>query len=494
MTRKARKSRKSKSRRYKSRRYKLKGGLFEGIAESVAKTAVNVVEKNPGLVTQLANVAQNSDDNNSDTGQLAGLPGAGPLDAGQLAGLAGAGLAGAGAAGLLEKAQPEVQKESSKDAKKNPNTNIQNIGKILKFSLGSIVMSPLYIAAVLANMPLNTIHHLSGKKLSEDQSKAVGIQLYKYMFEGYKKQDLTEIINEKNFKYDDDLTIKKGVIVKCENCGSNAKKPESSKTQKGGYMNTLKTFKEIIGIDTFKQKPGDEGFKKKIMKYVETQNDRIIHKLKEVEYEIDSLKLDFGGRKDELKSIIPNLKTDLLFKCIVVCNTIITDCKEENTSGPVTVVKDMTVILNPYRRREPKGIGSAFIMDVCYLNGCEGCENCTLFKNIVSVYHSYARILLNILRGKANNLYVIINLLFSILKSSHGKNPKPAITLDTSTMKYDGDFEKDIEMLQEPLKLFKNTICKYGMYAKMKEEFEARVKELKDNEKSALLNDLKAII
>lgn len=154
----------------------------------------------------------------------------------------------------------------------------------------------------------------------------------------------------------------------------------------------------------------------------------------------------------------------------------------------------MVVVSNPYRRVYPDS--SHFKMEVCFLNNnCkEDCENCTLFDNMVSIYHSYARILLNSLRGKTNNLYVIIDMLFNILKNGIGSE-KPVINLDdTSTMKYQGSTEHIKQELEKPIKLFKELICEYGLYDEMKKQFIERVKKLDTESKRLLLLKLQSII
>jgi vacuolar-type H+-ATPase subunit F/Vma7 len=152
------------------------------------------------------------------------------------------------------------------------------------------------------------------------------------------------------------------------------------------------------------------------MKGILQQNGQIIHKLRELEFEIDSLKLDFDERKSELKNTISKLKPETLFKFIVVCNTLIPECREETGPIVVNVVKDMVSVPNPYRKKDPTS--SRLKMQVCFLNNnCEtDCPNCTLFKNMVSIYHSYARIILANLRGKSNTLFVISDLIFTILR------------------------------------------------------------------------------
>ena len=391
-------------------------------------------------------------------------------------------------------------------------TDLSDVMDVLKFSFGAIVMSPLYIATVLANMPLNTLHNLSGKRIDDAHSDAVGIQLYKYMFEGYKKateeKGLIERIGERKslFEIPEGTKVRKNIIAKCDNCQKEQtpEKPEKPLTgggiQRGGYMDTFKTFDEIMGFKPFngvKGVLGEMGFKKyrdQIAKSVAHQNVQLTHKLREFEFEVDSIKDTFLNRKKELKGHITNLKPELLFKSIVVCQTLITDCVETMDNKKVKVTKDMVVVSNPYRRVNPDS--SHFKMDVCFLNNnCkEDCENCTLFDNIVSIYHSYARILLSTLRGKNNNLYVIIDMLFNILKNGIG-GEKPVINLDNiATMKYSGPTDHIKQELEYPIILFKQLICEYGLYAEMKTVFENKVKALDPEEKRLLTMKLQSII
>jgi len=479
MTRKARKSRKNKSQR---RRYKIKGGAFlaTGLAKKTGSVLGAVAQRIPGLRS---------------------LP------------------------------PPEKQYSIEKRG-----TDLNDVWQVLKFSLGAIIMSPLYIGTVLANLPLNTIHNLSGKKISERHSDAVGIQLYKYMFEGYKldpnKMTLdVKLKDEKRFFVKPGVTIKKSTIAKCDNCQSGGGVNRGG-VQRGGYMNTFKTFDEIMGFKPFNGIKGALGemrierYKEEITKNVAYQRKQVLHKLRELEYEVDSIKEDFDTRKPIVKKNISNLRTEILFKCIVVCQTLIDKCEEFKGKKQVTVNKDMVVVSNPYRRKDKDS--SHFKMEVCFLHdNCKSeCPNCALFDNMISVYHSYARILLNILRGKNNNLYVIIDLLFTILKNSLGKK-KPAIDLDDfKTMKYEGtpkqieeilkdlkapvkepDPEKaeaetktkteskDEEPIRDPIVMFKQLICEYGIYDEIKRVFQKRVDQVKSDEhqKNLLLERLKSI-
>jgi hypothetical protein len=470
MTRKARKSRKNKSQR---RRYKIKGGAFlaAGLAKKVGSKMGSVAQRIPGLRS---------------------LP------------------------------PPEKQYSIEKRG-----TDLNDVWQVLKFSLGAIIMSPLYIGTVLANLPLNTIHNLSGKKISERHSDAVGIQLYKYMFEGYKldpkKMTLdVKLKDQAKFFVNPGVTIKKSTIAKCDNCQS------GGGVQRGGYMNTFKTFDEIMGFKPFNGIKGlveemtIEKYKEEITKNVAYQRKQVLHKLRELEFEVDSIKEDFDTRKPILKKNIENLRTEILFKCIVVCQTLIDKCEEFKGKKQVTVNKDMVVVSNPYRRKDKDS--SHFKMEVCFLHdNCKSeCPNCALFDNMISVYHSYARILLNILRGKNNNLYVIIDLLFAILKSALGKK-KPAIDLDNfETMKYEGKPEqieeilknlkapvkdttkepdpektetKDEEPIRDPIVMFKQLICEYGIYDEIKMVFQKRVDQVKPDEhqKNLLLERLNSI-
>ena len=461
MTRKARKSRKIKSRR---QRYKIKGGAFlaAGLAKKVGSKLGSLKERIPGL----------------------------------------------------RALQPNPNELVDKEKK---GTDLHDVFQVLKFSLGAIIMSPLYIGTVLANLPLNTIHNLSGKKINEKHSDAVGIQLYKYMFEGYKlePEPLSDKLQDKDrFLVKQGVTVKKNTIAKCDNCQT------GGGVQRGGYMNTFKTFDEIMGFKPFNGIKGVLGemriekYKEEITKNVAYQRKQILHKLRELEFEVDSIKEDFITRKPILKENIKNLRTEILFKCIVVCETLIKECVESKDNKVVTVNKDMVVVSNPYRRKDKDS--SHFKMEVCFLHdNCKSqCPNCTLFDNMISVYHSYARILLNTLRGKNNNLYVVIDLLFTILKNALGKKKpedKPIIELDKfESMKYKGTPDEIQAILdnlkapntttdpetKDPIVMFRQLICDYGIYDEIKKVFKERVEKVKsDNEQTELLlNKLNSII
>ena len=420
------------------------------------------------------------------------------------------GMAAKMASQAAQKYAPQGEQTQDEPKKR---TRIETLGRLLKFSLGSLIISPLYIMAVIANIPLNTLNNLSGKSFNDNKADALGIQLYKYMFEGYKKVapegEAKESIsleekykrNKEAFIVDEGLTIKGQLVTRCDSEKCNAKR---GGYMKGGYMNTYKTFGEMLGTLT--------------------TNEKVIHNLKSLEDTIDSIKNDFTGRKDEIKKMFKNLKDpDVLFKMIVVCNNLIGKCEESlNPDEKAHLIEDNVVVKNPYQLINKKQdflgtITSYMNMEVCYLDSecmksCNKCDlftniscaigmklgpecdkcNCNLFNNIITVYSAYVRILLKSFAGNSNNIYFISELLFMITRFyansvdlDIGKN-KYIINLNLDKIdeiKYIGNFNKVTKDNMEAIELFKKVICKYGIYEVVKKNFKEIVdKAKKDDE------------
>jgi len=382
---------------------------------------------------------------------------------------------------------PETQKIS----------RTETLSKIIQFSLGSLIISPFYIMAVLANLPLNTLNNLSGKSFDKSKSDALGVQLYKYMFEGFQKNDIEKKVEQHREDYiiDDGLKVKGQIITKCDSNACNTPTPTPTPTpMKGGYINTYKSIKEMMGsLST---------------------NESIIHNLKSLEDTIDSMKMNFNDRKDEIRKMFINLKEPrLLFKTIVVCNNLIQDCKVGENQA-VRLIEDNVVVKNPFKTVDGS-FWSHFRMNVCYLNSdcmksCNKCDlltsmacsagtksveeckqcSCTLFNNMVSIYHSYVRILLKSFAGNSNNIYYISHLLFTIVRFHANevdedlgkKEYEMFIDFDKiDKIGYKGNFKKIIHNHKEEIELFKNIICKYGIYEIVKENFKKVVEEARNN-------------
>ena len=150
-----RKVRKSKLR--KSKKKMFKGGMFKAMAQTATKMAQKYAPKDMLDKAKEAkdSLQQDAKDKLNDL-ENGKLPNENP---------------------------PTSEGESTK------RTKIESLTRLIKFSLGSLIISPLYIMAVIANIPLNTLNNLSGKSFNNNKADALGVQLYKYMFEGYKKDN-----------------------------------------------------------------------------------------------------------------------------------------------------------------------------------------------------------------------------------------------------------------------------------------------------------------
>jgi len=393
------------------------------------------------------------------------------------------------------------------------------IKKIMRFSLTSLIVSPLYIAAVLANIPLNTLNNLSGRSFNGHKTDALGLQLYKYMFEGYKKdtKNIQEKVEEASEKFiiDEGLTVKGDLVTKCDSDKCNVKretpKMNGGYKMKGGYVNTYKTLKEMMGVMT--------------------REEQITHNLHSLEDTIDSMKFDFVGRKREIEKMFSHIKDPkLLLKFIVVSNNLIEVCEESfNPDEKVHLIEDNVIVKNPYQivnenLTTPGEIFQAHLNgDVCFFNpdcmkSCNRCDvittlscalgsktgvecdkcNCNLLSNIGSIYSAYVRILLKSFGGNSNNLYYISDLLFMVIRfyaNSETKNKQKYkmvlnlndLTLDSiKKIRYDGNFDSVKHDQMKVIELFKKLICKYGIYEIVKKNFIEAVNEAKKGGKEEL--------
>jgi hypothetical protein len=399
-----------------------------------------------------------------------------------------------------------VNGESTETDPKTSQNRMESLGKLLNFSLSSLIISPLYIMAVIANIPLNTLNNLSGRSFDGQRTDALGLQLYKYMFEGYKKDKIGigQRVEEAKDKFiiDEGLTVKDDLVTRCDSDKCNPKK--GGYKMKGGYVSTYKTFKELMGAMS--------------------TDEQVIHNLKSLEDSIDSIKMDFDSRKGEVVKMFTNLKDPkILFKFIVVSNNLIGVCQESfNPKEKAHLIEDNVIVKNPYQivnenLNSPWDVLSAHLnLKVCYLNpdcmkSCNKCDmltniacaigtktgvecdkcNCNLFSNIISIYNAYVRILLKSFGGNSNNLYFIIDLLFMILRfyanqENYKMNlPLEGLTLDNiNRIGYRGDFKKIKSEQVQVIELFKKIICKYGIYEIVKKNFIEAVNEANDSEES----------
>jgi len=388
------------------------------------------------------------------------------------------------------KVEQYAPKSMGQATESEPLSRTQTLSKLIQFSLGSLIISPFYIMAVLANLPLNTLNNLSGKSFDGNKSDAVGVQLYKYMFEGYQKNNIEKKVKDRpnDFIIDDGLKVKGEIVTKCDS-------DKCNEPMKGGYVNTYKSIKEMMGAMS--------------------TNEKVMHNLKSLEDTIDSLKMNFSERKDEIKKMFKDLKDPkLMFKFIVVCNNLIGKCEESLSDEKVHLIEDNIVVKNPFKTVDGK-FSSHWNMNVCYLNpecmkSCNKCDlytsmacaigtklgpecekcSCTLFNNIVSIYHSYARILLKSFAGNSNNLYFIGDLLFMIVRYYANTEDEVLekkiypmkLNLDNiDKIRYEGDFSKVIREHPKEIELFKNIICKYGIYQIVKKKFIEIVAQEKAN-------------
>jgi len=440
------KFRKSKGRRTRNKSKRIRGGMF--LASTAAKLALSAAKKaasDPklqGALSKIPKLKKNPLNTISNVSSY-GIQGAKKF--------ASLGIQGA--------------KKVGSKIKENEDANPNSVGpllKLFKFSVSSLFITPLYLATVLANIPLNSINNLSFRRLNTLETDAIGVQLYKYLFEGYKKgdqQELEKMITKDNVE--PAAGLDKTIVTKCLKCKNTPSviekiadkgltgvskgisqgvsdrvsslpkkvdklaigltntiagkkttesKVEPPKPKVGGYVNTVGIIKDMIGII------GKE--------------DKAEMNLKEMKYAIESLKENNEGRIKELEGII-NLIIDpvLLIKFLIIFNTLqgLDEGMCSKYKVPEKYNTEINYISNPFRIVQYgddkldylKSFAAHFRGNVCYLDKkcqTDECKNCNITENLKSIYDSYMRILSKSLMGKKNNLKPIIEIIFNILK------------------------------------------------------------------------------
>ena len=111
---------------------------------------------------------------------------------------------------------------------------LDGIKTLFQYGALTIATAPLYLISLLANLPLNTLNNISGKRLDGVDSTIVDRQLYKYLFTGYEKKP--EPLKAIDFKFPEGSRYKEkkeSVFVECDDCRKKDEvEPEKKKSSK----------------------------------------------------------------------------------------------------------------------------------------------------------------------------------------------------------------------------------------------------------------------
>ena len=371
--------------------------------------------------------------------------------------------------------------------------------EMLKYGALSILLSPLYVATVLANLPMNTINNLSDNRLKEVEIDALSKQLYRYLFYGYKN---SKDIDYTQFSLPDPGNIiqDKKIVVGCNSCKKTQRefraeqfgqtsKPGQTGGMVGGKVEFLKMVKNSLGILGGKSKL--EFNLKDTLDYVE-----------------NIPKLNYERREHLDHSIRRITDVKMMAKMLILMNTLFVRNGQDECENPInlgqgakTVIDSVQVsrIMNPfaimesYSQKENKFkidyketsrcIIKHMLSDTFTGDECRNkCTTCTFQNNITTLMSNYLRLLSNVFRGNERGMVTIIQTFFSIMTKHQLKedpNEKHELykTLAESyitklrdefytelfAIRYDLNVEDFIDENRESYDTFKKLFCDYGL-------------------------------
>lgn len=381
---------------------------------------------------------------------------------------------------------------------------------MLKYGVLSILLSPLYVAAVIANLPMNTINNLSDNRLKPVEIDALSKQLYKYVFYGYKNGNEIDFTQ---FKLPDENNIiqDKKIVVGCNTCKKTQLEFRAEQFQKGGK--TGEQFQKG-GKGKGSQKGGKVDFTKMVLNSLGVLGGKsqLDFNLRDTLDYVENMPKVNLARKGDLENSIQHI-TDIkmLAKLIILMNTLFGETCENainldpNTKTLIDSVH-VTRIMNPfalmesYSKKENKFkidyketsrciikhiLSDKFTGDECR----NKCTTCTFQTNIVTLMGNYVRLLSNVFRGNDRGLITIIQVFFSMLTTfqlKHLKNPnhdlhkqlaesyvtkeRDEFYKELNEIRYDMPVEEFIQENRENYELFKKIFCDYGLTKSIKEQ------------------------
>jgi hypothetical protein len=376
---------------------------------------------------------------------------------------------------------------------------------MLKYGLLSILLSPVYVATVIANLPMNTINNLSDNRLKKVEIDALSKQLYRYLFYGYKNGkeiDYTQFVlpDETNEIQD------KKIVVGCNTCkktqkefraeqfGQKGGRGQRGRGQVGGKVEFSKMIQNSLGMLGTKKL---EFTLKDTLDYVEN---------------MPKLNIE---RKEDLEHAIKRI-TDIkmLARLLVLMNTLFVINGQDLCENPInlepntkTIIDSvhMTRIMNPfalmesYSQKENKFkidyketsrcILKHMLSDTFTGDECRNkCKTCTFQTNIKTLLGNYVRLLSNVFRGSDRGMVSIIQLYFSMLTSyalkqntvekhdlykdlseSYLTKEKDEFYKELFAIRYEVDVTLFIEENKEIYETFKKIFCDYGLTKTIRE-------------------------
>jgi hypothetical protein len=194
---------------------------------------------------------------------------------------------------------------------------------MFKYGFVSIVTAPIYLIALLANLPLNTPNNVSGKRLNEVKSGIIHNQLYKYLFYGYNLKDL----KEEKYRFPEGKHYKlqgNKVFVECDDCKrknptenipENEEDKEDKEILKGGGIDVKKDMKKILGISGISDLLGLLDKKEKMQSILMNFFDYL-----------NNLQMTDIERRELIHKLITNIHNkDSIIKCLIIFNTLFKD-------------------------------------------------------------------------------------------------------------------------------------------------------------------------
>ena len=376
---------------------------------------------------------------------------------------------------------------------------------MLKYGALSILLSPIYIAAVIANLPMNTINNLSDNRLKNVEIDALSKQMYRYFFYGYKNGkeiDYTQFV----LPGKGDTIQDKKIVIGCNTCKKTQK--EFRGEQFGQTAGTEKEGKMVGGkVDLNKMIQNSMG--------ILGGKSKLEFNLKDtLDYVENMPKLNLARRDDLEHSIKRITDVKMLARLIVLMNTLFVQngqdlCEnainlDPNTKTLIDSVH-VTRIMNPfalmesYSQKENKFkidyketsrcIIKHILSDTFTGDECRNkCTNCTFQNNLTTLMGNYVRLLSNVFRGSERGMITIIHLFFSMLTTyklkynpvekhelhkqlaeSYVTKERDEFYKELFAIRYDFPVEVFIQENRENYEIFKKIFCDYGLSNIIKE-------------------------
>jgi hypothetical protein len=380
---------------------------------------------------------------------------------------------------------------------------------MVKYGALSILLSPLYVATVIANLPMNTINNLSDNRLKKVEIDALSKQLYKYLFYGYKNG---KELDYTQFKLPDETNIiqDKKIVVGCNTCKKTQLEFRAEqfgqKGQTGGQFQ--KGGQKEIQFQPVRQNGGKVDFLKMILNSMGVLGGKTkleFNLTDTLDYVENMPKLNLARKEDLERSLQHITDIKMLARLLILMNTLFDKNMCENAinldPNTKTVIDSVHVsrIMNPfalmeaYSQKENKFkidyketsrcIIKHIMSDTFTGDECRNkCKTCTFQTNLVTLMGNYVRLLSNVFRGTDRGMITIIQLFFSMLTSykmkkdpvekhdlykvlaeSYITKEKEEFYKELYEIRYDVPVEEFIQENRENYEVFKKIFCDYGL-------------------------------